>query len=59
MRWKVKYDRSGLAEWWTVTDGKRNFVCETEKDAKWLALFLSARSVGQDEPEEQKVQSIA
>lgn len=47
MKWKIEYDNDtgpddgGFFEWWTVTDGEREFKANTEDDAKWLAEILN------------------
>ena len=45
--WRVEYDNDvgpyddGLWEWWTVTDGKREFKTGVQADAEWLAGVLT------------------
>lgn len=52
-KWKIEYDNDtgpqdeGFSEWWNVTDGERNFKCNIEDEAKWLAQALNA-SVAND-----------
>lgn len=47
MAWEIVYDNDtgpgdeGFWEWWTVTDGERDFKCDSEVDAKWLLDILT------------------
>lgn len=53
MTWKIEYDNDtgpgdeGFWEWWTVTDGKRSFKCDSEDDAKWLLEALETHLAAQ------------
>ena len=46
--WWVDYQNDtgpndgGFYEWWEVTDGARTFKCDSEEDARCLAVVLNA-----------------
>jgi len=46
--WTIMYDNDtgpndeGFSEWWSVTDGDREFRVNNEGDANWLCGFLNS-----------------
>ena len=48
--WTIEYDNDtgpgdeSFDEWWTVTDGRREFTCKNEDDANFLMRLLMKAS---------------
>lgn len=48
--WTIQYDNDtgpdddSFWEWWTVSDGVKNFKCDNEQDAKWLLALLESKA---------------